>query len=722
MAAADWTGLGGPGDITRVRAAGTAAAIAAGTAGGHLYLRRRDGSGWRWEHVGTPPGAIEVLDATLLEPDPTTPAVVGDDLRVWLHRPEATPTPWTGLAGPGPDAAGDNFAACGDIVASHDAEFRHTLVVSSAGGRPWMRQGIDPDAIWWRLASDQDWIAVQLATALASVAPATEPQLHVFAVVNDRETFAPALKIAMLEDAAWTWIDPGGPAPGGHDRIALSATSLRAGDGRLQACAIVGTAATTLPMVIGSGRDWRWGDLGQPPVPREIGAAVVVDKGPDPRPGDEPVVLARVGHNIWMRSLTGDWTDLGTTPGDVAVVSPSTAVELASDAGRRRVWAAGASWDADLWSFESDETGVRWEKHGRPGALVAVVGAYTDVPDPDVSDRPVTVFAVDENGEVWDCRVWANLDEGFIDSSSSWIYHGPPVPGVTAIAPVGVVPPTGTDPEPDRMFVVGSDGHLWARSAGDPGWTWKDHGTPPGRTVKAATAPIITDMDHGSTVYVLADDGRLWLHAGSAEFGRWKDLDTPPGRQIFALAGAGTPLHAEGRLPVAAVITDDGRLWVHMTDVDASEWSDLGVPDPAEKIVAAIGVEPVRDPPDALALDIVVVGSPSGQVWSCRWTRWEPTRWTAHGRPSDARIRAAVGTMPNPADPQGFLASVIGNDRQIWVTASTPPGGAWTRWDPRQPTTTIAAGKTALPLDVLPCAAALDDEHRLHLVTPERGS
>ncbi|MFC5744286.1 hypothetical protein [Actinomadura rugatobispora] len=728
MAPAAWTGFGSPGEVTWARPAGDGATIAVGTAGGHLYLRRRQEAGWRWERIGTPPGALEVLDTALLAVEgstASTPIAVGDDFRVWLHRPGTAATPWIGLDGPHLDEGLPFYADCGDIAVSTSrdgAELRHMLVVSSASGRPWIRQGIQPGVAWLRIASDEDnAIAVELATAFASVAPEQEPQPHIFAVAQDPESSASRLRVAVLENSLWTWIDLGGPGPGvGLSIEGLSATSIRDGGGRLQACAIVRQTLTgNVGMVIGSGRSWRWGNLLRPPVPDELAAAVVAAKGPDPRPGDEPVIVARAGHGIWTRSLTGGWTNLGTTPQDVAVVDPTAAFDITAPDGRRRVWATGVSWESDLWTFESDDTGVRWEKHGCPGSVVSVVGAHNGPPGVAGSsgDRLAVAYVVDEHGALWSCEQWGNPVDGFFPSSSSWTSHGVPAAGVTIAESVGVYPLTDFDPEPSRAFVVGSDGHLWARAVDGVEWTWVDHGAPTGRSVKSGVAPINTDMDHGPTVHVMADDGRLWLHAGSAGFWRWSDLGAPPGQLIFRAVGAATPLSAEGLVPAAAVITGDGHLWIHVTDVDSTEWSDLGTPAPDEKVIAGIGVEVVTEPPDAMALDIVVVGSPSGQVWSCRWARFGTSSWTAHGRPGDARIRGGIGTVPDATSPSGFLVSVIGNDQQVWAASSAAPGGAWTRWDPRSTATTIVGGKAAVLLD-MPCGVLLDGRRRVNLVTP----
>jgi hypothetical protein len=74
--------------------------------------------------------------------------------------------------------------------------------------------------------------------------------------------------------------------------------------------------------------------------------------------------------------------------------------------------------------------------------------------------------------------------------------------------------------------------------------------------------------------------------------------------------------------------------------------------------------------------------------------------------------------MRDPTNAAGCLMSVIGNDQQVWLASSA--GGGWTRWDPRSPATTVTSGRAAVLLNVLPCTAILDNERRVHVVTPTR--
>lgn len=132
-----------------------------------------------------------------------------------------------------------------------------------------------------------------------------------------------------------------------------------------------------------------------------------------------------------------------------------------------------------------------------------------------------------------------------------------------------------------------------------------------------------------------------------------------------------------------------------------------------EGIAAGIGVE-VITVDGAPKVDIMVVGTPSGEVWSRRWSPGGISPWRRHGRPVDERIRGVIGTQPDPTNPGASLIGVTGNDRQIWFTSSA--GGPWIRWAPAPPITTITGGKAKLMMDSVPCAIAVDTPGELYVV------
>jgi hypothetical protein len=729
-----WTELHCPGDVISARPSPDGAVTAAGTAGGHLYLGRHTATSWVWERAGFPPGGGRVRDAVPLGVDASgavTVAVVGDDLQVWLYQSQGAAQPWTSLGGPPVDPAGPQHGEGGVVVAStasHNGSPQHTLVMTDLALRPWMRQGVDPDGTWFPIALDDKLTVWNLATAMASVAPGADPQLHIIALVQSEDTSDFGLRIAVRENAVWTWHDPASTEARHEFSSALSATSIRDGSGQLQVAvlATVSASDTSLSLFTGSGNNWSRTELGHPAAPSSIGAAVLAVKGPDPQARAGPVVIARAGHHIWTRSPATDWTDRGTTPGDVAVVSPEAALDQAG-AG---LWAVGVSWEFDLWTFALDSSAISWEGHGYPGALAAVAGAYNDTPEEGLTEIPVAVFAVDGNGALWQCRTWSDsVNPPFAINAEWWTCHDVPTAGVTCAAAIGVLgrasslpPPDGSPLEPAWVFTAGSDGHLWARTAAPAGWIWVDHGAPAGRAVKSGTGPVaVTTPAAGVAVPVLADDGRVWMRAGAsagpgpgaAADWTWTDRGVPPGQLIFAIIGAAVVSPSS---LVVAVITSDGHVWASVPAGAGFSWTDLGAPGPAEKIVAGIGL---RVPAGAAgSVDVAGLGAPSGQIWTARWAPGSAApQWTPRGRPADARILGAVGTLPDPAS-GGTLVAVVGNDQQVWVTSTASTAPAWTRWDPAFSTTTVTSGRTAVLLNGLNCAIVLDQTKRAVIVSP----
>src|SRR3954470_13645852 len=216
MAEVSWSLLTGPGDVlgaattTDSTTDGRPPTVAAFTEGGHVYTRRDDGTHWRWEHLGAPPGRPGVSAVSCLSVDSAgavAPVVVSfSDGHVWLGPQPGSAGAWVDLGAPGPDT---NLLAA--VTMRRASGLRHVLVVSANGGRPWLREGLDPDGTWFGIAGDVNWELEYLALAAASTAPGSEPQLHILALVRDRATFAESVRVAFRENSVWTWIDPGPP-------------------------------------------------------------------------------------------------------------------------------------------------------------------------------------------------------------------------------------------------------------------------------------------------------------------------------------------------------------------------------------------------------------------------------------------------------------------------------------------------------------------------------
>lgn len=403
------------------------------------------------------------------------------------------------------------------------------------------------------------------------------------------------LFVAVLEGGVWTWIDVGSPRVN-TDEVRLSASSFRDANGRLLACALIGRTIGTVNMVIGAGRDWRWVDLDRPRQDRVIRAAVVAHKASEPRPGDEPIVVARSEDRIWTRSLTGGWTDLGPIPQDVQL-EPTAACEVAVTNGQKALRTVALSFSdsqdgqptnrSGLWIMDSDGSGVRWENHHRPDSVVvSVIGGYS-LPRM-VSGGPamflVAVLAVDEFGGLWHYQVHRDVGSDF--GGGVWTFHGCPTAGAVRDVGVGVFALRSSGPPLAAwVFVSAEDGHLWARTSDPNGsWSWIDHCAPPGTLLRSGVSPIALNPSSGApAVHVLADDGQLWRLAKGVAGWQWSRRGAPPGQLIFAVIGAAALPSATGVLALAVVvaISGDGALWINVAGGDQSSvWTTLGTPAP----------------------------------------------------------------------------------------------------------------------------------------------
>ena len=158
------TDLAAPSGVAGARVSADGEAVAAVTAGGLLYVRRRETAGWRWEQAGVPPTGERVLDAAVLAQvsGNLTAVVVGADLQTWRYESGAGGIRWTSLSGPAPDpglapqfGAGRLAVGTGTLAETDDV----MLAVISETGQPWVRQGLGADARWERVPFEDGWVA-----------------------------------------------------------------------------------------------------------------------------------------------------------------------------------------------------------------------------------------------------------------------------------------------------------------------------------------------------------------------------------------------------------------------------------------------------------------------------------------------------------------------------------------------------------------------------------
>jgi hypothetical protein len=686
MTSVPWFLAGSPGDVDWARLSDDGSIVAAGTGGGHVYLRRPAGAALRWQHLGAPPGSESASDAAVVSLDPLTVAVVGsatavgDDIKIWLCRPDDA-DPWTPLGGPWADSESAAMLADGGRLAVLGPD----LVVSSMIQLlPWIRRPLDPDGVWSPMSTASERLALRIA---ASSSP---PQL--FAVTTDTGFQRRWLRAAMLENSAWVWVDTGDEVADGEFR--LTAGSMLDTDGRLKGCTLV-PVADSLLLVVGAGRSWRRIDLGVPPGEPPLGAAVLASRD------GMPTVVARSHHNLWSRTPGTPWADHGTTPDEAAVVEPTSAVATASG-----VRVAGSSWDFDMWTL--DIPGNQWTAHGHPAAVTSVGGIYHDLRDDFDGSETQIVFVLDEEGELWDTHCFGSPGGTFNPGDNSWNHHGRPGPTVSIKSIAGTWFAASTP----YAFVVGSDGHLWSRT-GDPAsmfeWSWVDHGAPAGTTISTAVAPgPVGSGDEAPAVHALGRDGRLWMRADLGGTWQWVDRGTPPGQLIFSVAGAA--VRPGLRPPMAAVVTNMRHLWLSVPDGANFKWLDLGSPTPSEQIVAGIGVATIVPQ----AIDIVAVGSPSGGLWHRRASTDGSGAWTSLGRPPGGPIVDGLGILTDPDGHTGIHVGVVGADSQIWSIVA--PNGTWDRFDPPADAT-FRGGRLAMALEH-PGYLVIDNTGRLQIGQP----
>ena len=709
MADADWTTLGCAGDVSWSRLGPDGVTATVGTGGGLAYLRRPAGDSWRWQVLGLPPGTDNVADAVILptdEGEPLTVAVVtgsvpGTDVRVWLHQPD-TPGSWTALGGPTPVPGAPNHVQSGNLAVAtvrRDAGLHHTFVVTSSSERlPWIRSGIDPDGTWFPLATDAARPFEAVAAATAVITPGGEPQAHFFAVIdNPPGVPGVTIRVAVRENAAWVWHEVAAAPTGDGSAAPLTAVTVRDDNGRFLAAVFRGLASSEAlaHLYLGAGRTWQDINLGTLPGLRPFSSGVLAGRTPG-----QLTVLGRSRHDLWTRTPATEWTNLGTTPGDAAVVSPDSAV-LAGGGLR----ATGVSWDFDLWTVQTGGAAAAWTNHGHPGGLATIIGAYPG-PLPSDGPEPETItFAVDGDGLLWQAEVFGEPDDGLFGESSFWIHHGRPAETVAIRAAVGPFAVASIRPQPAWVFMIGSDGHLWSReSVAVEDWSWVDHGTPEGTTIASAVTPV--SVDARPAVHALARDGHLWMRARLGGQWQWVDRGTPHGQLIFSVLGAANlPPNLDG-FPVAAVATGTGQVWINQPDGAGFRWEPLDTPTADDRIVAGIGVTMVS----ASALDITAVDA-NGKVWNRRWSATNPGQWASLGSPAGAAITAAVGAIADPAGAARTMVAVVAGD-QLWLTSTA--GGGWTRFE--APEATVIGGRAVVVFRRRFAAVLVDGTRRARIV------
>ena len=331
--------------------------------------------------------------------------------------------------------------------------------------------------------------------------------------------------------------------------------------------------------------NWLWTDHGTPPgttVASEPGA--LLDSAAT---GLKFMMLTGNGHifeRYWDQATSSwAWTDHGTPPGTTASTAPGACISAYNQASLPlgpSFFVGGA--DGHLYENYWDQaSGWLWTDHGTPpGTTVASEpGALLNSAATGLKFMMLT-----GNGHIFE-RYW-NL----ATSSWAWTDHGTP-PGTTAgTAPGACISAynQASLPLTPSFFVGGADGHLWENYwSQTSGWTWKDHGTPPGtiltrRLLGQDSRPgaLFNSADAGLKFMMSTGNGHVfenyWDQATSS-WG-WTDHGTPPGNSAITKPDCALDSAATGIKYFVG--GSNGHLWENYWNQATSQWlwTDHGTP------------------------------------------------------------------------------------------------------------------------------------------------
>jgi len=246
-----------------------------------------------------------------------------------------------------------------------------------------------------------------------------------------------------------------------------------------------------------------------------------------------------------------------------------------------------------------------------------------------------TVFVGRGDGHLWE-NSWNQAAGNWL-----WTDHGTP-PGTTVASEPGALldsAATGL-----KFMMLTGNGHIFERywNLATSSWAWTDHGTPPGTTAGTAPGACISAYNQASlpltpSFFVGGADGHLWENYWSQTSGwTWKDHGTPPGtiltrRLLGQDSRPGALFNSADAGLKFMMSTGNGHVFENYWDQATSSWgwTDHGTP-PGNSAITK---------PDC-ALDSAAtgikyfVGGSNGHLWENYWnqatSQW---LWTDHGTP-----------------------------------------------------------------------------------------
>jgi len=364
------------------------------------------------------------------------------------------------------------------------------------------------------------------------------------------------------------WEDAGTPPYRGIEVGAIGADTILQPDGKDHAYAYLRGSDGYLKSVWWSGTYWEWADHGKPGASIEVGAIAAVT-GRDLPPGRPYGFVRGSDGHLWLRWWDGawHWHDSGPPPGG-SVENGAVSAVMVKNGADQRPHAFVRGRDGRLLEYvfsPSGEGSGEWFDRGTPpGRYVEVgtIGATTAKNSDGV--EYAHVFVRGSDGRLWVGRQQA--------SGWTWTEAAPPPSGsldVGAISAVSVK--AGSTPaEQPRAYVRGSGGRLLACAWSGTQCAWSDHGTPPGRSVDpGAIAAVAARSTPSATpeprIFVRGSDGHLWASWWNGTANAWSDLGPDAGATVDFGAIAATLVKDDASAPErphAFVRTSDGHVQI----------------------------------------------------------------------------------------------------------------------------------------------------------------
>lgn len=331
------------------------------------------------------------------------------------------------------------------------------------------------------------------------------------------------LHVNYWNGSKWNWGDLGSP---GADLVWDPSVVTYRDGGKQRFYAFISGENGRLYVKYWDGSNWDWADQGTPTgceVSGQPGAIIFKQDYADYDQGNFPRLFAFVrgtdGHlhrNYWdgARWL---WADQGTPPGTTIHSSPAGITFRQHKITQIHVYAMAENGHlcANFW----DGVGWNWSDQGTP-------------PGTTVASRPhVITYKEQDQVMVYTFVKGANghLCVHYYDGGWSWADQGTPPGATVAQLSPGVITFRKDDVQRIYAFVIGSNGHLYMNYWNGNIWKWVDRGTPPGtlvaeiQTQHAGSLTYRKGNLHKIWVFVMGTNGKVYANYWDGNGWSWKD-------------------------------------------------------------------------------------------------------------------------------------------------------------------------------------------------------